>query len=755
MPSIRIEIKGIVQGVGFRPFIYNLAQKCHLSGYVLNDTQGVEIEAEGKKSDLDKFLLRIKDTPPPLSQIERINVKRISSRGYQNFVIRQSEKKEGETVWVSPDLATCDDCLRELFDPQDRRFGYPFLNCTNCGPRLTIIQDIPYDREKTTMAVFEMCPECNQEYHNPQNRRFHAQPNACPVCGPKLTLADNKNKVLNTTDPIDSTIELLKDGYIIAIKGIGGYHLACDATNKGAVSNLRRRKYREDKPFALMVKDLQTIQRFCHVNQLEKKLLHSVCRPILLLKKKKANLIAPEVAPLQKNWGVMLPYSPLHHLLLARSNLILVMTSGNRSDEPIAYQDEDAFQGLRDIADYFLTHNRGIYRRCDDSVTRVWNGEEMIIRRARGYVPQPLKMQSTFRKHILAAGAQLKNTFCLARDDLAFLSTHIGDLENLETLEFYEKEVERFKKLCSVQPEIVAHDLHPEYLSTKYALSLPHLRKIPVQHHHAHIVSCMAENKIGRKVIGVAFDGTGYGEDKAVWGGEFLLADPEGYQRVAHFKYIPMPGGEMAIKEPWRMALSYVYYCYGDDFLNLDIDFVRRLDLNKCKTIKKMLNQKINVFPTSSAGRLFDSVSVLLNWREEIHYEGQPAIELETMADQKIKRGYDFEISREQKMLIIHPELLIKSVVSDLLNGKKKSTISAKFHNSIAQIIAEICFRLRKEYKLSDVCLSGGVFQNVFLLEKAHKLLVKYKFKVYTHHRVPPNDGGISLGQAVIANQRI
>lgn len=754
MPSIRIEVKGIVQGVGFRPFIYNLAQNCHLRGYVLNDTNGVEIEVEGKKSNLDRFLFQIKESPPPQSRIENIIVRKIPTRSYQDFVIKQSERKETKTVLISPDLATCDDCLKELFDPEDRRFGYPFLNCTNCGPRLTIIQDTPYDRDKTTMSIFKMCSDCSQEYHNPENRRFHAQPNACPVCGPKLRLVDNKARVQNTSDPVDLTVKLLKAGHIVAIKGIGGFHLACDATNKEAVSNLRKRKYREDKPFALMAKDLRTMQSFCHVNSSGKKLLESVSRPIVLLRKKNLNLIAEQVAPLQKNFGVMLPYSPLHHLLLKKSNLILVMTSGNQSDEPIAYEDEDTFQRLNNIADYFLLHNREIYRRCDDSVTRIWKGKEIILRRGRGYVPQPIPVAFDFRKHILATGAQLKNTFCLARDNFAFLSTHIGDLENFETLDFYTKEIDRFKKLCWVKPEIVAYDMHPEYLSTKYALSLGNLKKIPVQHHHAHIASCMAENKISQRVIGVAFDGTGYGEDKAVWGGEFLLADLKEYQRVAHLKYVPMLGGETAIKNPWRMALSYLYAYYGEDFLSLDLEFVRKLEQNRYEPVKKMLDQKINIFDTSSIGRLFDSVSVLLNWRERTNYEGQPAIELEYLADEKIKGKYDFEIIKEKDMFIISPELIIKGVVNDLLRKESKSKISAKFHNSIAQMINEVCKRLRKEYDLNSVCLSGGVFQNIFLLDRTYNLLSKNKFKVYTHHKVPTNDGGISVGQAAIANHR-
>jgi len=755
MPGIRVEIKGIVQGVGFRPFVHKLARRCHLRGYVLNDTAGVRIEVEGAKSDLDRFLSRIKASPPPLSRIERIKITRIPLRNFPRFVIRESEKKKDRTVMISPDLATCDDCLSELFDPEDRRYGYPFLNCTNCGPRLSIIQDVPYDRDKTTMEKFRMCPDCETEYHDPENRRFHAQPNACPVCGPKLTLLDNKGRKLNTSAPVAHTIGLLKQGSIVAVKGIGGYHLAVDATNSQAVSKLRKRKYREDKPFALMAKDLKTVRMFCHLNPLEKKLLQAVSRPILLLSKKNSPLITPEVAPLQKSWGVMLPYTPLHHLLLDPSHLILVMTSANQSDEPIAYQDDDALKRLSRIADYFLMHDREIFRRCDDSVSRVWNGQEMILRRGRGYVPLPVKVNLRFRQHILAVGTQLKNTFCLTRDGFAFLSTHIGDLENFEVLGFYEKEIERAKRLCSVQPRVVAYDLHPEYLSTKYAQALPGVKKIPVQHHHAHIASCMAENKISRKVIGVAFDGTGYGEDKAVWGGEFLIADLKEFKRAAHLEYVPMPGGEMAIHHPWRMAAAYLYTCYGEDFLNLDLEFVRKLDRDKWYAIHKMLNRKINLFPTSSIGRLFDGISVLLNWRETTHYEGQPAIELETWADENEKGKYAFEITGENGILILRPERIINGVVADLCGKKSKAEIAAKFHNSIAQMTHEVCLRLRKEYDLNSVCLSGGVFQNVFLLDRIHRLLIKSKFQVYTHHQVPPNDGGISLGQAAVANQRI
>jgi hydrogenase maturation protein HypF len=745
MPGLRIQITGVVQGVGFRPFVYNLARKHNLKGYVLNDSNGVEVEIEGVKSDLDEFLRQIKSSAPASSHIEQITIKENPFRGYPDFIIKESKEKNARTVLISPDLATCDECLEELFSPQDRRFEYPFLNCTNCGPRLTIIQDIPYDREKTTMAAFGMCTDCNREYHDPENRRFHAQPNACPKCGPSLTLVDRDAMRLDKSNPISQTIELLKKGRIVAIKGLGGYHLACDAANQEAVSTLRRRKYREDKPFALMAADIPAVERFCHVGPQERQLLESPKRPV----------VAKDVAPNQKNWGVMLPYTPLHHLLLKKSGMVLVMTSGNLSDEPISYQDDEASHRLKDIADFFMTHNRLIHRRCDDSVSRIWNGKEMILRRARGYVPSPIKIKQQFKSHILACGAELKNTFCLCRENYAFPSSHIGDLENLETLEFYEQEIERFQKICHVQPEIVAYDLHPGYLSTQFALSLPQERKIQVQHHHAHIAACMAENRIENQVIGVALDGTGYGEDGAVWGGEFLLATLRDYQRVAHLKYIPMPGGEKAIKQPWRMALSYLHRCFGDALGGLNIDLIKRIDQTNHKVLKKMLTQSLNLFETSSMGRLFDAVSVLLNYRHQTNYEGQPAIELEMMADENSKGIYDYSILTTSEGMIIDPETMIKGIVDDLVRGESKPVIAGRFHNTVAEIIADICRRIRDENKLKQVCLSGGVFQNMLLLDKTYAILKKDGFEVYTHSQVPTNDGGISLGQAVVANQLI
>jgi hydrogenase maturation protein HypF len=755
MPGVKIQIKGTVQGVGFRPFVYKLARRCHLKGYVLNDTDGVKVEAEGQKSDLDEFLLLIENSAPPSSRIETIIVEKSAPQGFRDFQIKESVEQNIRTVLVSPDLATCEDCIGELFDPEDRRFGYPFLNCTNCGPRLTIIRDVPYDRDLTTMSAFSMCERCGREYRDPEDRRFHAQPTACPECGPSLTLVQGAEERIASSDPISDTIELLRKGKIVAVKGLGGYHLACDATNQEAVSTLRKRKYREDKPFALMAADLATIEKFCHVSKRERELLESVKRPIVLLAVKDAKFVAGDVAPHQRYLGVMLPYTPLHHLLLKRSGLVLVMTSGNLSDEPIAYQDQEALGRLRTITDCFLTHNREIYRRCDDSVSRVWNDKEMILRRARGYVPAPIKLDRKFEKHVLACGGELKNTFCLCRENYAFPSSHIGDLENLETLNFFEREIERFKRICHVEPEIVAYDMHPGYLSTRYALSCSQETKVAVQHHHAHIAACMAENHIHDEVIGVALDGTGYGEDGAVWGGEFLLTTAADYRRAAHLKYVLMPGGETAIRQPWRMALSYLYRCFEEDFGELDIDFVRRIDPADWDVLKKMLAYNLNTLPTSSMGRLFDAVSVLLEYRQRTNYEGQPAIELEMMADEHQEECYDFDMEALPGGIVIDPDPMIREIVDDIVHRVPNPAIAGKFHNTISQIIGSVCGKLREEYHIKDVCLSGGVFQNTLLLRKTRDILIKNGFEVHTHSQVPPNDGGISLGQAVVANERL
>lgn len=750
-----INIKGIVQGVGFRPFIYNLARSLNLYGYVLNNTTGVSIEVEGEQADIKEFIESVRTHPPPQSEIFEIQSAHTDPAGYEDFKIRESEGVEEKFVPISPELATCKDCISELFDPEDRRYRYPFINCTNCGPRFTIVQDIPYDRKFTTMSVFSMCEKCASEYHDPSNRRFHAQPNACSVCGPRLILLDGERKEVPVQDVISEACRLLKEGNIIAVKGLGGYHLACDAQNNDAVSRLRARKFREYKPFALMVKDIKTANEICFINEKEEQLLSGVKRPIVLLKKRPDAPVSDGVAPNQKYFGVMLPYTPIHHLLISESGLVLVMTSANISSEPIVYEDKDAFERLGRITDYYVIHNREINVRTDDSVSRVERGREVVLRRSRGYAPHPLLMRHPFAEQILACGAELKNTFCLTRGNYVFLSHHIGDLENMETLSSFEKGIEHFKKMFNIDPKVVAHDLHPEYLSTKYALSLKDIRKVGVQHHHAHIIGCMGDNDLEDEIIGVSFDGTGYGLDGKIWGGEFLICNYYSFQRAAHFEYFQLNGGEKAIKEPWRITASLLHKIYGDDMMDLKIDFIRELDKDKWHILQQMIVRNINSPMTSSAGRLFDAVSALLGIRKEIHYEGQAAIELEMRADSADNGRYEFDYKEHEGKTEIVLEPVIKGIVADLEKGTGIGSISARFHNTVAGLVSDMCQKLRDQTALDRVALSGGVFQNALLMEKAYTLLDENGFKVYTHHRVPTNDGGLALGQAIIANEMI
>jgi len=753
MKRAEIEITGIVQGIGFRPFIYNLAKSHFIRGWVLNNEKGVFIDAESEDGNLEHFIQDIPKLAPALARIESFDVRYIEPLGYATFEIKKSEEAQEKFVLISPDVATCDQCLFELLSPQNFRYRYPFINCTLCGPRFTIIKDIPYDRHKTTMAPFMMCPVCRKEYEDPPNRRFHAQPNACPTCGPSLRLEErNRNEIPG--DPIEKTLDLLVKGFIVAIKGLGGFHLACDAKNNDAVSSLRSRKFREDKPFAVMCRDVEEVKEHCEVSIEEERLLSSVERPIVILRKKDNSFIAHAVAPYQNTLGVMLPYSPVHHLLLNGPLKALVMTSGNVSDEPIAYKNEEAKNRLCNIADYFLFHNREIHMRCDDSVTRTFEGKPYIIRRSRGYVPFPIKLSFPLEM-ILACGGELKNTFCLTRGHYAFMSHHIGDLENLETLTSFEEGIEHFKRLFYIQPKAVAYDLHPDYLSTQYALSIPDIPKVGVQHHHAHIVSVMAENGIEGDVIGVVLDGTGFGLDGTIWGGEFIKASLRGFDRLAHLKKVPMPGSSMAIKEPWRMAMVYLSEAFGDEVSSLRIDLMRRVDPQKWEILKRMIEKKINTPWTSSMGRLFDAVSSLLCIRDEVHYEGQAAIELEMIADPEVKGEYHFHIHQEEKPTAINTVEIVRGVVHDLMENVSTSKISGKFHRTVSRLIVETCEAIRPKERLNRVVLSGGVFQNILLLSLVTKGLKESGFEVYTHHLVPTNDGGISLGQAVIAHMRL
>ena len=753
---LSISVQGVVQGVGFRPFVYRLASAHNLKGWVCNTSGEVQVDIEGKESDLQKFLSELEHEAPPQARIEKISTKEHPPAGYQNFEIRHSVAEEGKSQLISPDIATCEACRGEIFDVQDRRYRYPFTNCTNCGPRFTIIDDIPYDRPKTTMRHFKMCPDCQREYDDPFDRRFHAQPNACPVCGPSLTLTDNEGKAVSCDDVLNAACEFLRDGKILAIKGLGGFLLACDATDTEVVKRLRTRKRRGAKPLAVMLPTLSEVKKHCCVSPEEEALLASPENPIVLLQWNKSSTVSREVAPKIKYLGVMLPYTPLHHILLQEVGIPLVMTSGNLSEEPIARDNDEALQRLNNIADYFLLHNRDIRSRYDDSVYLVEEEKPRALRRARGYAPYPifLPFQS---QEILACGAQEKNTFCLLKDNHAFVSQHIGDMENEETLEHFEDTVALYRSLFRLDPQVVACDMHPEYLSTKYALELveryPELRLVHVQHHHAHIASCLAENGGGGPVIGVSFDGTGYGTDSTIWGGEFLVADYKSFDRVGHFELVPMPGGEAAIRKPYRMALGYILSLCSDES-GEGLPLLDTIDPVELQLIQKQLERGINSPLTSSAGRLFDAVAAIAGVRGEVDYEAQAAIELEMLAPEDVRDcgSYPFSIDEQDSVSIIRLGQLLAAVIKDMRDNNSPSIISARFHNTVTQVIVETCRRISQQTGLKEVALSGGVFQNRLLLRLSVEALNQEGFTVFTHSLVPPNDGGISLGQAVVAS---
>lgn len=749
-----IAVRGIVQGVGFRPFVYGLAQKHHLAGFVRNDNAGVTIELEGEPRALDSFVQNLSENPPPLAQIDRIACHAIAPKGEADFAIVDSDSGEERQVSVGPDSAVCQACLAELSDPHDRRHRYPFINCTHCGPRFTIVKDVPYDRPLTTMADFQMCRACEREYHDPTDRRFHAQPNACPACGPQLILRIPGQAETAGDDALLIAASLLRRGKIVAIKGLGGYHLACDALDDDAVARLRRRKQREDKPFALMAADLDAVQRFCVVDDIEAKQLLARQRPIVLLRKRQPNPIASNVAPSQGSLGVMLPYTPLHHLLLQECRLTLVMTSGNLSDEPIAYDDSEAVERLSAITDIFLLHDRPIQLRCDDSVVRVIANRPVMLRRARGYAPSPFHHTARFGQPSLACGADLKVSFCLAKDDRVVLSHHIGDLANYEAYRSYVEAIEHYQRLCAIRPAVVAHDLHPQYLSTQYACARPDITRIAVQHHHAHIASCMAENHLTGPVLGVAFDGLGYGTDGAIWGGEFLIADLAGYERAAHLRYVPLAGGDAAIRQPWRAALSYLRDALGGAVADLPLPHWETLSSKQIALVQTLTARGLNTVRTSSCGRLFDAVAAIIGLRHEVTYEGQAAIELEAIALAGIQERYSFDLGSARPMEIdFRPA--IAAIVRDLRAGIGTGSIAAKFHNTVSAAIVETCQRLRRSGAPRQVCLSGGVFQNVYLLDRLLAALAASGFEVFFNAQVPTNDGGIALGQAMVANEII
>jgi hydrogenase maturation protein HypF len=749
-----VSIQGIVQGVGFRPFVYQQAEAGNLTGQVTNTSQGVELEIEGEAEAVEKFLRTLQNNPPPLARITGLQVDPRPLAHDTQFNILQSLIREERSALISPDMATCPECLKELRDPADRRYQYPFINCTNCGPRYSIIRDIPYDRPKTTMAAFVMCAVCAEEYHSPLSRRFHAQPNACPKCGPQVFLHNEQGVLLDIPDPILETARLLKQGRIAAIKGLGGFHLAVEATNEEAVRRLRARKHREEKPLALMSGDLDSLSAFVLASEAEKKILESRERPIVLLPKKNPNFIAPSVAPGNQYFGVMLPYTPLHHLLLDHDFRALVMTSGNLSEEPICLDNEEAFRRLRGIADFFLVHNREIYLRSDDSIVQKVSGCLRQLRRSRGFVPVPIFLKEPVSP-ILACGAELKNTICLTKGNRAFLSQHIGDLENLETLDFFKLTINHLKQILQIEPAIIAYDLHPDYLSTRYALEQKGLRSIGIQHHFAHMVGCMAEHGLDEKVIGLSLDGTGYGLDGRIWGGEILVGDLSSFERRGHFAYLPMPGGARAIKEPWRMAVSYLYQAYGERLWDQPLPWLKQMDRSRVETLLQMIRQGINSPLTSSCGRLFDGVAAMIGLRETVAFEGQAAMELEMVQGMEGGSPYLGEIVRENGVFIIRPQPIIQGVVEDMKRGRPKAQISRRFHLTLIEVLMQASQMIRDESGIQKVVLGGGVFQNRTLLTGMEERLQGEGFEVYSKALVPSNDGGIALGQAVAAHYMV
>ncbi|HEX9656065.1 MAG TPA: carbamoyltransferase HypF [Bacteroidota bacterium] len=756
MRRARIDILGAVQGVGFRPFVYRIARELHLHGWVINSPQGVSIEVEGTSDILDAFLLRIGKEKPSRSFIQSMEVSILDPVGLDQFEIRQSEIRGEITTLVLPDIATCPDCLEDTFDPANRRYLYPFTNCTNCGPRFSIIEALPYDRPNTTMKQFIMCDACQGEYEDPNDRRFHAQPNACPVCGPHVELWDTSGKIISANHAaIMGARDAVRSGRILAVKGIGGFHLIVDAHNDSAVQRLRIRKHREEKPLALMFPSLESIRTECVVSPLEERLLRSPESPIVLLAKQSTRrngdrTIAESVAPGNPYLGVMLPYSPLHHILLRKLGTSLVATSGNLSDEPICTDEREAVARLYEIADLFLVHNRPIKRHVDDSIVRAVAGRAMVIRRARGYAPLPIHVdESSEDIPVLAVGAHLKNTVALAKSNNIFVSQHIGDLETAEASNAFEHVIKSFKTLYNAKPSVIIADLHPEYLSTKYAQSQGGSVEY-VQHHYAHVASCMAENQLEGNVLGVSWDGTGFGPDGTIWGGEFLHTNATSFERIATFRRFPLPGGDRAIKEPRRTAVGLLYEMCGNAlFEREDIPLLHRFTRQEVSVIQQMLEKQINSPVTSSAGRLFDAVGAIIGLRERVSFEGQAAMEMEFLSGPQTNEAYPFSTSgfdssaNDSSPGIIDWAPMISQILDDNANDMSRSLISTKFHNTLVEIIVDVARRVGEE----RIVLTGGCFQNKYLLERSIQQLETAGFRTYWHQRVPPNDGGIALGQ--------
>ena len=738
----RLRILGAVQGVGFRPCVFRLATELGLAGWVNNSAQGVTVEIEGERAQVEEFVLRLESEKPPRSFIQSLETSWLAAAGYSGFAIRESDPGGAKTALVLPDIATCPECIAEIFDPANRRHRYPFTNCTNCGPRFSIIEGLPYDRPTTSMRDFAMCPECRHEYVNPRDRRFHAQPNACPACGPHLELWDPKGHVLEARDSaLTAVAEAIRSGAIAAVKGIGGFHLMADARNDGAVRLLRERKHRDEKPLAVMAPSMDAARNECEVSPAEERLLRSAEAPIVLLRRKAGASVASSAAPGNPTLGVMLPYSPLHHLLLAQLGFPVVATSGNLSGEPICIDGREALGRLGGIADLFLVHNRRIVRHVDDSVARVVLDRELVMRRARGYAPLPIRMKNP-GPSILATGAHLKNAVALSSGENVFVSQHIGDLETASALAAFEQVIADLRELYEIEPEALAMDAHPDYLSSKFALR--YCRSIgrpaaAVQHHVAHVLSCMAENEIDGPALGVAWDGTGFGLDGTIWGGEFFKAGTD-FERIAHLRTFALPGGEAAVREPRRCALGLLYEIYGDAAFDMDIAPIRAFSPGELPALRTMLRRSVNAPRTSSAGRLFDAVASLSGLRQKASFEGQAAMELEFAAgDFETRESYPFEFGAP----VLDWEPMIRGIVADAQAGGTARDISARFHSTLVRMIAAVAGAAGE----SRVVLSGGCFQNERLLRLAVLHLREIGFQPVWHQRIPPNDGGIALGQ--------
>jgi hydrogenase maturation protein HypF len=745
-----VTIPGVVQGVGFRPSVYRMAKRHGLAGSVCNSLQGALVELEGNEAALGRFLDQLQALAPSVDGYSRCLVSWGDPRGIPTFSIEESVRNGIAGLHPVPDLVVCDACLGELVDPRDRRRGYPLLTCTGCGPRFTIVQSLPYDRRRTTMMAFSMCPRCRRDYEDPDNRRFHAENIACADCGPTVGLRGPDGAPVSELDAVGRAADALRAGGVVAVKGVGGYHLACDARNSGAVTALRGRKRREAKPLAVMVAGVLEARALCQVSDTEAQLLASAARPIVLLARRAGTSIAEEVAPGCRELGIILPYTPLHHLLLAAAGTPLVMTSGNASDEPIAHRDTDALTRLQGVAELFLTHDRPIQVACDDSVARVVADAPRLVRRSRGYVPLSVRLPVAAPRPVLACGAELKSTFALVRDSEAFLSQHLGDLTGEGAFRGFVEAVGHFRRLFDLTPDVVAHDLHPAYRSTIYAQSLEGVERVAVQHHHAHIASCLADNGVDRPVIGVAWDGSGYGVDGQVWGGEFLVADLAGFERAGHLESVPMPGGDAAVREPWRMAAVFLHAAYGATMETLDLAFMRRLDPAAWRVLSRAADRGLNSPLTSSAGRLFDAVASLLGLRDRVAFEAQAAMELEALAEHEADVVYPTTVATGET-IVVRTTDVVRGVVNDLLRAVPAARIAARFHATLADVLSQVCERIRERTGIATVALSGGVFQNTWLLKAAVERLDARGFEVYSHRQVPTNDGGLSLGQAAVA----